>query len=160
MAGFLIPIKELTRTALAAVRFALEFGKRNGGSFFFLFVQDPTVAPAAESADFSEQAETENPSLQATIRQIVESQIAQAGTTAGLHIHTDCRSGDFIQEVRQFVREYHIDQIILGVSDESDDTAHAKTFQDAKLLLQLTHCRILAVKPKAKEHDPLWNLSS
>ena len=42
MSGFVVPIKEFSPLALASVTFAIEFGKRSKGRFFFLFVDDPS----------------------------------------------------------------------------------------------------------------------
>jgi hypothetical protein len=155
MTGYLIPIKALTSPALAAVRFALEFGKRNGGTFTFLFVQDPSVAcPAMTGAAAG--PPTRGAPEEEKARKIIEEWIVRARTNDGTQTQIEYRYGDFIQEVREFVRNNHIAEIILGVCDEPQE-AGAKTRQDALLLLQLTHCRILTVKPKAKEYDPLWS---
>jgi hypothetical protein len=155
MTGYLIPIKALTSPALAAVRFALEFGKRNGGTFTFLFVQDPSAACPALTGDAEKTPKT-GATEQENVRKTIEEWIVRARTNDGTQTKIEYRYGDFIQEVREFVRNNHIAEIILGVCDEPQE-AGAKTRQDALLLLQLTHCRILTVKPKAKEFDPLWS---
>jgi nucleotide-binding universal stress UspA family protein len=159
--AYLIPIKKLTAPALAAVRFALEFGKRNGGAFYFLFVEDPT-SPVSQALAFDAAGPPKKlQSMPATPdpgRQAVETQLAQARIDSGLQVESVCRQGDFIQEVRQFVRDHHIAEIILGVPDESPDGRN-QAHPDALLLHQLTRCRILTVKPKAKEQDPLWSPS-
>ena len=60
-----------------------------------------------------------------------------------------CRKGDFIQEVRQFVRDFHINEIVLPLP-EGHEEGHEQVNQDVQPLLQLTHCRILTVRPKSK----------
>jgi nucleotide-binding universal stress UspA family protein len=149
--GYLIPIKELSSPALAAVRFALEFGKRNGGAFYFLFVDDPG-APGAGTApiDAAGPPQTGGAPGRDEVWQTIEAQIAQARTQDGLQVQSIRRRGDFIQEIRQVVRDYHIAEIIFGVLDEPQDTP-VQSHPDALLLHQLTHCRILTVKPIAKE---------
>jgi nucleotide-binding universal stress UspA family protein len=155
--AYLVPIKTLSAPALAAVRFALEFGKRNGGTFYFLFVEDSgSVRPQAVPIDAAGPPTSRSAGEQDPGRQAIESQIAQARIDAGLQVESVCRQGDFLQEVRRFVRDHHVGEIILGVPDEPRD-GRTQAHPDALLLHQLTHCRILTVKPKAKEQDPLWS---
>lgn len=160
MTTYLIPIKELSSPALAAVRFALEFGKRNGGVYYCLFVTERDTAGNAAGA-----LDAAGPPLPADdkptdpLRRVLEGQIAQARADAGLQIEWVHRQGDYLQEVRQFVREHHIAEIILGLPEDARDS-RAKPHPDALLLHQLTHCRILTVKPKTKEPDPSWSPSS
>jgi nucleotide-binding universal stress UspA family protein len=156
--AYLIPLKTLSAPALAAVRFALEFGKRNGGTFYFLFVEDPASARPLHAIPIDAAGPPTNQSLSVhdPIRQTLETQIALARSHNGLQVESVSRQGDFIQEVRQFVREHHIAEIILGVPDEPRVT-RTKAHPEALLLHQLTHCRILTVKPKVKEQDPLWS---
>jgi hypothetical protein len=157
--AYLIPIKAPSTPALAAVRFALEFGKRNGGVFYCLFVTGPdtpatgTVPLEAAGPPPGGEPEPDN------IREKIETQISQARMNAGLQIESVSRQGDFIQEVRQFVRDHRIAEIILGIPEDALDS-RAQPHPDALLLHQLTHCRILTVKPKAKEKDPSCSQSS
>lgn len=158
MTAYLIPIKELSSPALAAVRFALEFGKRNGGIFYCLLVTERDAAGAGTL----DVAGPPRPAVAAQpdpLRQALEDQIAQARANAGLQIECVHRQGDFLQEVRQFVRDHHIAEIIFGIPEGARDS-RAKPHPDALLLHQLTHCRILTVKPKTKEPDPSWSPSS
>jgi hypothetical protein len=151
--AYLIPIKVPSTPDLAAVHFAMEFGKRSGGVFYCLFVtglDSPDAAGPFPSGGVQESD---------PIRQTIETQIAQARMNAGLQIQSVCRQGDFIQEVRQFVRDHHIAEIILGIPEDAPD-CRAWPHPDALLLHQLTHCRILTVKPKAKEQDPSCSPSS
>ena len=160
MTAYLIPIKAPSSPALAAVRFALEFGKRNGGVFYCLFVTEANSTTTGDAP-----LDAGGPPIPAgvaepdTIRQTIESQLAQARAGTGLQIESICRQGDFIQEVRQFVREHHIAEIILGIPEDAPDNRN-QPHPDALLLHQLTHCRILTVKPKTKEQDLSWNPSS
>jgi nucleotide-binding universal stress UspA family protein len=154
--AYLVPIKNLSAPALTAVRFALEFGKRNGGTFYFLFVEESeSPRPQAVPIDAAEPPQPRSV-VRNSGRQAIESQIAQARIKVGLQVESVYRQGDFIQEVRQFVRDHHVAEIILGVPDETRDNL-TQAHPDALLLHQLTHCRILTVKPKAKEQDPLWS---
>lgn len=158
MTAYLIPIKELSDPALAAVRFALEFGKRNGGVFYCLFVTESGAA-GDTTLDAAGPPRTTAMSRADGLRRTLEEQISQARSDAGLQIECVYRQGDFLQEVRQFVRDHHIAEIILGLPEEARES-RAKPHPDALLLHQLTHCRILTVKPKTKESDPSWSPSS
>lgn len=157
MTKFLIPIKASTPEALAAVQFALELGKRTGGILFFLFVQDTAAVSGTPASTVSgKSVNAIDLSNQDSLSISIEFQINQAGQKDGLQVQTEHRYGDFIQVIHDFVREHHIDEIIHGVSDEAESQGE-KALQNARLLFQLTHCRILTVKPKPKEPDPLWN---
>jgi hypothetical protein len=158
--AYLIPIKVPSTPDLAAVHFAMEFGKRNGGVFYCLFVTG-LDSPAAGAVPPDAAGPSHPGGVQESdpIRQTIETQIAQARMNAGLQIQSVCRQGDFIQEVRQFVRDHHIAEIILGIPEDAPD-CRARPHPDALLLHQLTHCRILTVKPKAKEQDPSCSPSS
>lgn len=143
MSGFVVPIKEFSPLALASVRFAIEFGKRSKGRLFFLFVDDtggvdPGVGERVKSSEERDQ-----------IKEGIERLIAKGKLHDGLQAEIHCRKGDFIQEVRQFVRDNHIDEIVLALPEghgEGDELVN----RDVRPLLQLTHCRILTVRPKSK----------
>jgi hypothetical protein len=143
MSGFVVPIKEFSPLALASVKFAIEFGKRSKGGFFFLFVDDTAgIEPGVgEGVKTSEQRDR--------IKERIERLIAQGKIKYGLQAEIHCRKGDFIQEVRQFVRDFHINEIVLALP-EGHEEVDEKVNQDVLPLLQLTHCRILTVRPKRK----------
>jgi hypothetical protein len=133
--GFVIPIKECSLQELAAVRFAVEFGQRNGGHFFFLFVDDP----------MDPRTEPNHPA----IRDAIKVMIAQAVVSKGLQADIQYRSGDFIQEVQQFITDHHLAEIIMALPEEGHPRFEAVN-KDILLLVQMTHCRILTVKSKPK----------
>lgn len=143
MSGFVIPIKEFSPLALASVRFALEFGKRSKGRFYFLFVDDTAgiVPGVGEDVKSSERRDR--------IKERIETLIIQGKLNDGLQAEIHCRKGDFIQEVRQFVRDYHINEIVLALP-EGHEQSDAHLSRDVQPLLQLTHCRILTVRPKSE----------
>ncbi|MBN2033994.1 MAG: universal stress protein [Deltaproteobacteria bacterium] len=143
MSGFVVPIKEFSPLALASVRFAIEFGKRSKGRFFFLFVDDPTAIVPGDGG------EGESSEHRDRIKERIETLIVQGKLNDGLQAEIHCRQGDFIQEVRQFVRDYHIDEIVLAVP-EGQEQDREQMNRDVQPLLQLTHCRILTVRPKSK----------
>ncbi len=133
--GFVIPIKECSLPDLAAVRFAVEFGKRNGGRFFFLFVDDPI--------------DLRNEPGRPAIREAITILVARAMADEGLQANIQYRSGDFIQEVQRFISDHHLAEIIMALPDEEHPCFEAAN-KDVLLLLQMTHCRILTVKSKPK----------
>lgn len=144
MTGFLIPIRTFTRHALAAVRYAVEFGKRNNARLYFLFVDDPEAGPP-ESRSLSDS----DPEVPGSVRRKIEDLIDAGKTMGNVRTEVHFRSGDFIQEVRQFVRDHSITGIVLSLPDEHEDTFE-QTRKDIQLLLKMTHCRILTVKEKAR----------
>ncbi len=145
MAGFLVPIRVFTPHSLAAVRFAVEFGKRNKGMLYFLFVDDPDDAPVfREKGTGWEEAPESN-----TFRQEIEALIDAGGSLDGVQMETHYRSGDFMEVVRQFVQDHYITEIVVSLPDEDEDTFE-QTRKDILLLLKMTHCRILTVKQKNK----------
>lgn len=145
MSGFLVPIRVFTPHSLAAVRFAVEFGKRNNGILYFLFVDDPDEAPVVSKEGNGSDA------MQKTdlVRREIEGLIEAGKSMDGVQMETHFRSGDFMQEVRQFVRDHYITEIVVSLPDEHEDTFE-QTRKDILLLLKMTHCRILTVKQKNK----------
>lgn len=144
MTGLLIPIKEFATPALAAVRFAIEFGKRSKARLYFLFVNDPergTSPPDESGGRLARDAKL--------IHEAIEALITCAKNHDGLLTGISHRNGDYIQEVRQFVRENNITEIIISLPDENE-ASYEQTRKDIDLLLHMTHCRVLTVKPKAK----------
>jgi nucleotide-binding universal stress UspA family protein len=143
MSGLVIPIKELSPPALAAVRFALEYSKRSRARLFFLFVDDPE----SNHLDQVGERSGDNSVDRESIRKAIESLIAREQSQGELNVEVHNRRGDFIQEVRQFIRDNHADEIVMSVSEDLEYT-HRPIQQDIQLLAQMTHCRILTVKPK------------
>ncbi|MBN2061651.1 MAG: hypothetical protein JW882_14670 [Deltaproteobacteria bacterium] len=143
MSGFVVPIKEFSPLTLASVTFAVEFGKRSNGRIFFLFVDDPADSDlrASESLHLSDERNR--------IKESIETLITHGRSDEGLQAEIHCRRGDFIQEVRQFVRDHHIDEIVLALP-EGHEHGDDQVKRDVLPLLQLTHCRILTVRPKSK----------
>lgn len=144
MTGFLIPIREFSPPVLAAVRFAIEFGKRSKAKLFFLFVDDP--AQENPRPDVSPGPQARDAKL---IQETIEALINCGRDHDGLQTEIHHRTGDYIQEVRQFVREHHIAEIIVSLPDECE-ASYEQAGKDIQLLLQMTHCRVLTVKPKTK----------
>lgn len=143
MSGLVIPIKELSPLDLSAVRFAVEYGKRSRARLFFLFVDDPEAAPPDAESVGAERSMGERDSIRESIEALLAREQAQGELTMEVHN----RKGDFIQEVRQFIRDNHADEIVVSVSEEA--TADQRQFQqNIQLLAQMTNCRILTVKPK------------
>ena len=143
MSGLVIPIKERSPLDLSAVRFALEYGKRSRSKLFFLFVDDPEDMPRGAQAGEAKSGLGELESIRKSIETLIAREQAQGELT--LEVHN--RKGDFIQEVRRFVRDNHADEIVVSVSDEA--TADQRQFQqNIQLLAQMTNCRILTVRPK------------
>lgn len=134
MSGFVVPINEFSPLALAAVRFAIQFGKRSNSRVFFLFVDEANNA-LHENND--------------KIKDEIEALIANGKEDDELSMEIHCRRGDLIQEVRQFVNDYHIDGIVVSLP-ERDDQLYEHVNRDVMTLLQLTHCRILTVRLKNK----------
>jgi nucleotide-binding universal stress UspA family protein len=143
MSGFVVPIKEFSPLALASVRFAIEFGKRSSGHIFFLFVDDPSCINPC-SVERYDTLDDNN-----KIKEKIEILIAKGKKDDGLIVEIHCRKGDFIQEVRQFVNDYHIDEIVLALPERGDQF-YEHVNRDVMTLLQLTHCRILTVRLKNK----------
>lgn len=143
MSGFVVPIKEFTPPALASVTFGIEFGKRSKGKIFFLFVDDTGDAGTGS-------VERLNPSDESNrIKGTIERLIARGKADEGLQVEIHCRQGDFIQEVRRFVRDHHINEIVLALP-EGHEQSDEQVNRDVLPLLQLTHCRIVTVRPKSK----------
>lgn len=145
MTGFLIPIKEFSPPVLAAVRFAIEFGKRSKAKLHFLFVDDP-VQHGKPLSDESGSHRARDAKL---IHETIEALINCGRDHDGLQTEIYRRNGDYIQEVGQFVREHNIAEIIVSLPDESE-ASYEQTRKDIELLLHMTHCRVLTVKPKTK----------
>lgn len=143
MSGLVIPIKELSPLDLSAVRFAVEYGKRSRARLFFLFVDDPEGTSPDAKTGGAEGSMVDRESLRKSIEAVIAKEQAQGELT--MEVHNRC--GDFIQEVRQFIRDNHADEIVVSVSEE-DVAAHRQFQQNIQLLAQMTHCRILTVKPK------------
>jgi nucleotide-binding universal stress UspA family protein len=143
MSGLVIPIKELSPLDLSAVRFAVEYGKRSRARLFFLFVDDPEGAPPDAESVGAERSMEDRDAIRKSIEALLAREKEQGEVTMEVH-H---RRGDFIQEVRQFIRDHHADEIVVSVSEE-DAAAHRRIQQHIQLLAQMTHCRILTVKPK------------
>lgn len=144
MTRFLIPIREFSPPALAAVRFAIEFGKRSNARLIFLFIDDPgegNPKPANVSDPVARDAKL--------IQETIEALISCGRDHDGLQTEIHCRNGDYMQEVRHFAREHHIAEIIVSLPDECE-ASYEQAGRDIQLLLQMTHCRVLTVKPKAK----------
>lgn len=144
MSGFVVPIKEFSLLALASVRFAIEFGKRSSGRIFFLFVDDPSGINSCCGERYHTLDENNN-----NIKEKIEILISEIKKDEGLIVEIHCRKGDFIQEVRQFVNDYHIDEIVLSLPERGDQF-YEHVNRDVMTLLQLTHCRILTVRLKNK----------
>ncbi|MFO7737028.1 MAG: hypothetical protein R6V46_01005, partial [Desulfatiglandaceae bacterium] len=116
---------------------------RSKGKIFFLFVDDTgdVGAEGAERLDPSSNAKR--------IKETIERLIARGKADEGLQVEIHCRQGDFVQEVRRFVRDHHINEIVLALPEEHKQSdAHMN--KDVQPLLQLTHCRIVTVRPKSK----------
>ena len=108
MSGLVIPIKELSPLDLSAVRFAVEYGKRSRARLFFLFVDDPEAAPPdVESVGAERSMEDRD-----AIRKSIEALLAREEEQGELTMEDHNRRGDFIQEVRQFIRDHHADEIV------------------------------------------------
>ncbi len=145
MSGFLVPIRVFTSHSLAAVRFAVEFGKRNNGTLYFLFVDDPDDSTVFLGKRSGPEATPERDPVRRKIEELIE-----AGKSVDeIHMETHFRKGEFMQEVRQFVRDHYITEIVVSLPDEHEDTFE-QTRKDISLLLKMTHCRILTVKQKNK----------
>lgn len=145
MAGFLVPIRVFTPHSLAAVQFAVEFEKRNKGTLYFLFVDDPDDAPVFREKASGREKTRETDS----VRREIEAFIDAGKSMDGVQMETHYRSGDFMETVRQFVQEHYITEIVVSLPDEHEDTFE-QTRKDILLLLKMTHCRILTVKQKNK----------
>ncbi len=143
MAGLVIPIKEFSQLDLAAVRFAVEYGKRSRVRLLFLFVDDPEFIPTDPRTHAPEPAAEDR----GAIRKRIESFITKEQAQGGLSLEVHNRRGEFIQEVRQFIRDNHADEIVMPVSEEHE-AVYRQAQQDIQLLAQMTHCRILTVKPR------------
>ncbi len=143
MSGLVIPIKELSPPELAAVRFALEYGKRSQARLFFLFVDDPELNQSGPVGKKQGECSVDRGST----RKAIESLIAREQALGELNLEVHHRRGDFIQEVRQFIRDSHADEIVMPVSEELAPV-HRPIQQEIQILAQMTHCRILTVKPK------------
>lgn len=144
MSGIVIPIKELSPTELAAVRFALEYSKRSRARLFFLFVEDPDSTPFGRRGRGPRDSSMDREAIRRAIDSLIARDLAQGEPNMEVHK----RRGDFIQEVRQFIRDNHVDEIVMSVSDEIE-SADRSLQQDIQLLAQMTHCRVLTVKPKS-----------
>ncbi|MGM0664071.1 MAG: universal stress protein [Thermodesulfobacteriota bacterium] len=144
MSGFVVPIKEFSPLALASVRFAIEFGKRSNGRLFFLFVDDPSDSNPCAVEQFNRLEE-----INKNIKENIENMIVEGKENDGLQAEIHCRKGDFIQEVRQFVSDYHVNEIVLALP-ERHDQCYENVNRDVMTLLQLTNCRILTVRLKNK----------
>ena len=144
MTRLLIPIREFSPPALAAVRFAIEFGKRSKAMLFFLFIDDP--GGENPRPDNASDPKTRDAKL---IQETIEALITCGRDHDGLQTEICHRSGDYIHEVRQFVRKHHIAEIIVSLPDECE-ASYEQAGKDIQLLLQMTHCRVLTVKPKTK----------
>jgi nucleotide-binding universal stress UspA family protein len=142
--GYLIPIKDFSPPALAAVRFAIEFGKRSKARLYFLFIKDSMQEMPLP--DESDRHRTRDAKL---IHETIEALISCGRDHDGLETEIFHRNGDYVQEVGQFVREHNITEIIISLPDKSEMT-HEQTQKDIELLLHMTHCRVLTVKPKTK----------
>jgi nucleotide-binding universal stress UspA family protein len=134
---------EFSHLDLAAVRFAVEYGKRSRARLLFLFVDDPEFIHTNARSHPPESAAEER----GAIRKRIESFISKEQAQGGLSLEVHNRRGEFIQEVRQFIRDNHADEIVLPVSEEHG-ADYRQARQDIQLLAQMTHCRILTVKPR------------
>lgn len=146
MTGLLIPIRGFTPHAIAAVRYALEFGKRNNARLHFLFVADSAIEPGVSGLEDRPGKEKGLHPLQAEIEALINA----GKSSEGVQIEVHFRSGDFIQEVRQYVRTHYITEIVISLPEECEETFE-QIGKDIQLLLKMTHCRILTVKQKNKE---------
>lgn len=145
MHGFLVPIRAFTSHALGAVRFAVEFGKRNNGILYFLFVDDPEGAPV-----FRGEGNFPGPGRkESLVQRQIEALIAVGESIEGLQMETHYRSGEFMQEIQKFVGEHYITEIVVSLPDEAEE-AFEQTRKDILLLLKMTNCRVLTVKQKQK----------
>ena len=100
MTGFLIPIKEFSPPVLAAVRFAIEFGKRSKAKLHFLFVNDP-VQDGNPLSDESGSHRARDAKL---IHETIEALITCGRDHDGLQTEIYHRNGDYIQEERLFIK--------------------------------------------------------
>ena len=145
MTGVLIPIRVSMPHVMAAVRYALEFGKRNNARLYFLFVADQNEAPCAPEHEGGS-----GPQNAAEIFMEEFKAITGPGrSNERVRMETHFRSGDFIQEVRQFARDHYVTEIVISLPEEYDDM-FAQTGKEIQLLLKMTHCRILTVKQKSR----------
>lgn len=144
MKRLLIPIREFSTPVLAAVRFAIEFGKRSKAGLYFLFVEDSGRDDLQMDGHGDVKARDAK-----LIQETIAALIACGRDHDGLQTEIHHRHGDYIQEVRQFVEEHHIAEIIVSQPDESEDSFE-QAGKEIQLLLQMTHCRLLTVKSKTK----------
>ncbi len=128
---------------MAAIRYALEFGKRNNARLSFLFVSEPD----SQAADPVSSDHISRGDASPSIRKKIEALIEEGKSMEGVQMDTHFRSGHFMEEVRQFVRDHYVTEIVVSLPDENEDTFE-QTSKDIELLLKMTHCRILTVKPK------------
>ncbi len=148
MTGLLIPIRGFTPHVIAAVRYALEFGKRNNARLHFLFVADSAAEPGAGVTGSKDRPGKEEGLHH--LHQEIETLMDEGRSMEGVQMEVHFRSGDFIQEVRQYVRTHYITEIVISLPEECEETFE-QIGKDIQLLLKMTHCRILTVKQKSKE---------
>lgn len=148
MTAFLIPIRAFTLHTLAAVRFAIEFGKRNRVRLYFLFVDDPESGLALPDLSGGGRSDPETDSIRTEIASLIGSGREAGDTNVKLLF---CR-GDFLEEIRRFSEDYSISGIVVSMPGE-DEENYEQVRRETQILLKLTHCRIVTVKQKNRGYS-------
>jgi hypothetical protein len=135
MSKILVPIKSYSDLALSASYFAIELAKRTSqAKVFFLIFQSPNPKPGkGREPDSSWQAQFE-----ALVHQALDEKV----NLELLH-----SSKSYVQAISQFVKDYHIGEVIIALPSEEDGPAK-EIRQDLKHLQGKAECRLVTVKSK------------
>ncbi|HUV49956.1 MAG TPA: universal stress protein [Anaerolineae bacterium] len=147
MNKILVPLDNFSEISLNAARYAVEFAKRSGSKPIFLFLsKDDKAMSDCFEPDIPQEKDRER-----KIRGKVELLIDKS-TMEGINIEQyECR-GEYIEKVCEFVRDLNIAEIVIAVPDKQDEY-YQKIKKNISLLAQMTSCRVLTVKEKAKRFE-------
>jgi hypothetical protein len=135
MSKILVPIKDFSALALSASYFAIELAKRTSqAKVYFLIFQPPSPKPGrGRDSDSPWQKQFE-----ALVHQALGEKI---------NLELFHSSQNYVQAISQFVKDYHIGEVIIALPSEEDGPAK-EIRQDLKQLQGKAECRLVTVKPK------------
>jgi len=135
MSKILVPIKGFSELALSASYFAIELAKRTSQAKVFFLIFQPSNQKSGKGRDTDSLWQKQFEEL---VRQALDEKI---------NLELFQSSKNYVPAISQFVKDYHIGEVIIALPSEEDGAAK-EIRQDLKHLQGKAECRLVTVKPK------------
>ena len=143
MSKILVPVKDFSPLSLSASYFAIELAKRTSQTkIYFLIFQSPN--PQIKDSKGRNSESNWRKQFEALIHQALSDK---------MNLEIFYSAEDYVQAIAQFVKDYHIGEVIIALPSEEDGLSR-EIRQDIQKLQGKVECRLVTVRPKEEGAAP------